>query len=177
MRPIALRFLTCPKFGNEENVTAIADMLRHQLDVVEGVGLKARRCCNSFIRFIVASGWACPGRRGCRPCYGLAVPERDRHASRELTTWDTAKGEWSNPDIVDLAADAGRGVVMVAAGEMLRYAQDPVMLHEALPRLPRQIDANGFEQGHQAVLQSAQSKAGVRQVPYVLKKSQGILLP
>jgi hypothetical protein len=62
---------------------------------------------------------------------GLAVPERDHHASREITTRNTAKGEWSNPDIVDLAADAGRGVVMLRPA-MLRYAQDPVMLHELL---------------------------------------------
>jgi hypothetical protein len=86
------------------------------------------------------------GGRAAAACYGLAVPERERHASRELTTWDTAKGGWSNPDIVDLAADAGRGVVMLRPA-MLRYAQDPVMLHELLHAYHARLMPNGLKTG------------------------------
>jgi hypothetical protein len=100
---------------------------------------------------------------------GLAVPERDHHASREITTWNTAKGEWSNPDIVDLAADAGRGVVMLRPA-MLRYAQDPVMLHELLHAYHARLMPNGFEnRGIKQFYNQAQSKQVYDKDAYALK--------
>ena len=155
--------------SERRDVTAIADMLRHQLDVVEGVGLSPKVLQFFHSIPIVASEMACLEEGAAAACYGLAVPERDRHASRELTTWDTAKGEWSNPDIVDLAADAGRGVVMVRPA-VLRYAQDPVMLHELLQAYHARLMPNGFEnRGIKQFYNQALSKQVYGKDAYVLK--------
>ncbi len=78
--------------SERRDVTAIADMLRHQLDVVESVGLSPKVLQFLHSIPIVASEMACLEEGAAAACYGQAVPERDRHASRELTTWDTAKG-------------------------------------------------------------------------------------
>ena len=155
--------------SERRDVTAIADMLRHQLDVVEGVGLSPKVLQFFHSIPIVASEMACLEEGAAAACYGLAVPERDRHASRELTTWDAAKREWSNPDIVDLAADAGRGVVMVRPA-MLRYAQDPVMLHELLHAYHARLMPNGFDnKGIKQSYNQALSKQVYGKDAYVLK--------
>ncbi len=155
--------------SKRRDVTAIADTLRHQLDVVESVGLSPKVLQFLHSIPIVASEMACLEEGAAAACYGQAVPERDRHASRELTTWDTAKGEWSNPDIVDLAADAGRGVVMVRPA-MLRYAQDPVMLHEMLHAYHARLMPNGFEnKGIKQFYNQAQGKQMYDKDAYALK--------
>jgi len=155
--------------SERKDVTAIADTLRHQLDVVESVGLSPKVLQFFHSIPIVASEMACLEEGAAAACYGQAVPERERHASRELTTWDTAKGGWSNPDIVDLAADAGRGVVMLRPA-MLRYAQDPVMLHELLHAYHARLMPNGFEnRGIKQFYNQAQSKLVYDKDAYALK--------
>jgi hypothetical protein len=51
--------------------------------------------------------------------------------ARALTVWDHDKLQWTNPDIIDRAADSGVGVVMLRPA-IMKYAQEPVMLHEFL---------------------------------------------
>jgi len=155
--------------SERSDVTAIADLLRHQLDVVESVGLSPKVL--QFFRSvpIVASEMGCLEEGAAAACFSLAVPERDRHVSRELTTWDAAKREWSNPDIVDLAADAGRGVVMVRPA-MMQYAQDPVVLHELLHAYHARWMPNGFEnKGIKQFYNQAQSKQVYDKEAYALK--------
>src|SRR6202022_5154063 len=80
--------------SERRDVAAIADVLRHQLDVVEGVGLSPRVLQFFHTVPIVATEMACLDEGAGIACYGLAVPERARHASRELTTWDREKRTW-----------------------------------------------------------------------------------
>jgi hypothetical protein len=129
--------------SERRDVVAIADTLRRQLDVVESVGLSPKVL--QFFRTIpiVASEMACLDEGAAAACYGLGVPDRDRRA-RGLTTWDHEKLQWSNPDIVDLAIDSGRGVVMLRP-TMMRYAEDPVMLHEFLHVYHARLMPHGFE--------------------------------
>lgn len=151
------------------DATAISDALRHQLDLVESVGLSPRVLQFFHTVPIVASEMACLEEIAAAACYGLAVPERDRHASRELTTWDPEKRQWSNPDIVDLAADAGRGVVMVRPAIMLD-AQEPVMLHELLHAYHARLMPNGFEnRGIKEFYNRAQNKQLYAKDAYVMK--------
>jgi hypothetical protein len=151
------------------DATAISDALRHQLDLVESVGLSPK-----VLQFlhgvpIVASEMACLEEAAAAACYGLAAPVRDHHASRELTVWDPEKREWSNPDIVDLAIDAGRGIVMVRPA-MMQYAQDPVMLHELLHAYHARLMPNGFEnRGIKEFYNRAQNKQLYAKDAYVMK--------
>ena len=145
-------------------------MLRHQLDVVESVGLSPLQFFHTVP--IVASEMACLEEAAAAACYGQAVPERDHHASRELTIWDPEKREWSNPDIVDLATDAGRGVVMVRPA-MMQYAQDPVMLHELLHAYHARLMPSGFEnRGIKEFYNRAQNKQLYAKDAYVVKNQK-----
>ncbi len=158
--------------SERRDVTAIADRLRHQLDVVESVGLSPKVLQFFHTVPIVASEMACLEEVAATACYGQAVPERDRRVSRELTTWDAAKREWSNPDIVDLAADAGRGVVMLRPAMMLD-AQEPVMLHELLHAYHAKLMPNGFEnRGIKQFYNQAQAKQVYDKEAYVLKNNR-----
>src|SRR5258707_12728662 len=158
--------------SERRDVTAIADSLRHQLDVVESVGLSPKVLQFFHTVPIVASEMACLEEVAATACYGQAVPERDRRVSRELTTWDAAKREWSNPDIVDLAADAGRGVVMLRPAMMLD-AQEPVMLHELLHAYHAKLMPNGFEnRGIKQFYNQTQAKQVYDKEAYVLKNNR-----
>src|ERR1700754_2334981 len=116
--------------SDRKDVTAISDNVRHQLDVVENAGLSPK-----VLRFfrsvpIVANEMACLEEGAAAACYGSAVPRRGR-GTRELTVLGPGKQQWTNPDPVDLAVDSGLGVIMLRPN-VLRYAQDPVILHEFL---------------------------------------------
>ena len=129
--------------SERKDVAALADMLRRQLDVVESVGLSPKVLQYFRSVPIVASEMACLDEAAAAACYGLSVPTRDRH-TRGVTTWDHDKAQWSNPDLVDLAVDSGRGVVMFRPA-MMKYADDPVMLHEFLHVYHAKLMPNGFE--------------------------------
>jgi hypothetical protein len=158
--------------SERKDVTAIADLLRHQLDVVEGAGLSPKVLQFFHTVPIVASEMACLEEMAGIACYGLAVPERARPASRELTVWDRDKRQWSNPDIVDLAADAGRGVIMVRPAMMLD-AQEPVMLHELLHAYHNKLMPDGFDnKGIKAFYNQAMSKSVYAKNEYVMKNDK-----
>jgi hypothetical protein len=129
--------------SDRKDVTAISDNVRRQLDVVENAGLSPK-----VLRFfrsvpIVASEMACLEEGAAAACYGSAVPGRGR-GTRELTIWDHEKQQWTNPDPVDLAVDSGLGVIMLRPN-VLRYAQDPVILHEFLHVYHAKLMPNGYE--------------------------------
>ncbi|MEA2918775.1 MAG: hypothetical protein QOJ15_10856 [Bradyrhizobium sp.] len=155
--------------SERKDVTAIADLLKQQLDIVEGTGLSPKVLQFFHTVPIVASEMACMEEGAGVACYGLAVPERARHASRDLTVWDPEKRQWSNSDIVDLAADAGRGVIMMRPA-MLRYAQDPVVLHELLHAYHAKLMPDGFDnRGIKGFYNLALSKQAYGKDEYVLK--------
>ena len=129
--------------SERRDVVAIADTLRRQLDVVESVGLSPKVLQYFRSVPIVASEMACLEEGAAAACYGLSVPDRDRH-TRGLTVWDHDKLKWSNPDLVDLAVDSGRGVILLRPA-MMKYAEDPVMLHEFLHVYHARLMPNGYE--------------------------------
>ena len=116
--------------AGRKDVEAITDMLKRQLDIVESAGLSPRVL--QFLRTvpIVASEMACLDEGAGAACYGAVAPNRGPRV-RALTSWDSGKAQWSNPDPIDLAVDSGLGVIMLRPN-MMTYAKDPVMLHEFL---------------------------------------------
>jgi hypothetical protein len=129
--------------SERRDVVAMADTFRRQIDVVENVGLSPKVLQFFHTVPIVASEMACLDEGAAAACYGLSMPDRDRH-TRGLTTWEPDKLQWSNPDIIDLAIDSGLGVVMVRP-TMMKYAQDPVMLHEFLHVYHARLMPRGYE--------------------------------
>jgi hypothetical protein len=137
--------------------TAIADAFRRQLDVVEGAGLSPKVLQFFHSVPIIASEMACLEEGAGVACYGFNVPARDQRA-RTYTTWDESRLQWSNPNIVDLAADNGTGVIMLRPN-MMQYAQDPVMLHELLHAYHAKLMPLGFDNpGIRAYFAEATSK-------------------
>jgi hypothetical protein len=131
--------------AGHQNAAEMAGALRHQLDIVESVGLSQRVL--TFFRTvpIVADEMAClnakePKARALA-CYGL--PAGLRPAADEFTVWDSDKGQYANVSAVDLAHDTGRGVVMIRPLPIdpLR----PVMLHEMLHAYHYEMLPNGFK--------------------------------
>ena len=116
-------------FADRKDYGAIAENLRKQLDVVENAGLSPHVI--NFLRTvpIVASEMDCLDLSAGAACYGPIAPTRGHHPTLGVTTWDHDKQEWTNPDLLELAADSGRGVIMLRPN-LMQYANDPVLLHE-----------------------------------------------
>jgi len=105
-------------------------------------------------------------------CYGMYVPNRRDRASRALTVWDHDKLQWSNPDLIDQAADAGVGVVMLRPA-MMKYAQEPVMLHEFLHVYHGKLMPNGYDnRGVIGFYAQAQSKAIYPKESYTMRNNR-----
>jgi hypothetical protein len=155
--------------SDRKDSAAIADAFRHQLDVVESVGLSPK-----VLRFfhtvpIVASEMTCLDEGAGIACYGPVSPDRNRRESSSFTTWDEGKLRWSNPNFVDLAADAGTGVIMVRP-VMLKHAEDPVLLHELLHAYHAKLMPQGFDNlGIKAYYADAMSKKAFGNDEYAMK--------
>ncbi len=155
--------------SDRKDSAAIADAFRHQLDVVESVGLSPK-----VLRFfhtvpIVASEMTCLDEGAGIACYGPVSPDRNRRESSSFTTWDEGKLRWSNPNFVDLAADAGTGVIMVRP-VMLKHAEDPVLLHELLHAYHAKLMPQGFDNlGIKAYYADAMSKKAFGNDEYATK--------
>ena len=151
---------------------AITDLLKRQLDVVETVGLSPKVL--QFFRTvpIVASEMACTDEGAAIACYGSVAPERADRTSRTFTTWDSKNMRWSNPNFVDLAADAGTGVIKLRPN-MLKYAEDPVILHELLHAYHGKLMALGFDNlGVKAYHADAMGKNVFPKEEYAIKNPQ-----
>jgi hypothetical protein len=129
--------------SDRKDNTAIVDLLKKQLDVVESVGLSPKVL--HFFRTvpIVASEMGCTELGPPIACYTSVPPESSVH-SRTFTVWDSSSMSWSNPNFVDLAADAGTGVIKLRPN-MLKYADDPVILHELLHAYHAKLMGGGLE--------------------------------
>lgn len=129
--------------AGRQDSTAMADGLRQQLDIAESVGLSPL-VLNFFHKVpIVANELACLEKQAAVACYASSAPKRSQGGPRGLTVWDSQKAQWTNPDAVALAEDTGSGVVMIRPS-LMRYAKDPVMLHELLHAYHAQLLPNGF---------------------------------
>ena len=128
---------------DRKDKAAIVDLLKKQLDVVESVGLSPKVL--QFLRTvpIVASEMGCTELGAAIACYGTVPPEKTAH-NRTFTVWDSKTMSWSNPNFVDLAADAGTGVIKLRPN-MLKYAEDPVILHELLHAYHAKLMGGGLD--------------------------------
>ncbi len=157
--------------AGRKDVEAITDMLKRQLDIVESAGLSPRVL--QFLRTvpIVASEMACLDEGAGAACYG-AVPFNRGPRVRALTSWDSDKAQWSNPDPVDLAVDSGLGVIMLRPN-MMTYAKEPVMLHEFLHVYHARLMPQGYDnRGILAFYTEAKSKNLYPKDAYVLKNNK-----
>ena len=131
-------------YAGRKDITAIEDNLKKQLDVVENAGLSPK-VLNFFHSVpIVATETDCLEAGASIACYGPIAPKRDRRPSLGVTVWDHAKQQWSNPDIIDLAADSGLGVIMLRPN-MTQYTDDPILLHEFLHAYHKRLMPNGYD--------------------------------
>jgi hypothetical protein len=127
-----------------KSLTAMADNLKSQLDIVEAAGFSPQVLKFFHSVPIVASEMACLDEGAAAACYGVTVPDRRGRGSRGVTIWDHDKLQWINSDVVALAVDSGLGVVMLRPN-VLRYAKDPVLLHEFLHAYHAKLMPNGYE--------------------------------
>jgi hypothetical protein len=146
------------EYAGRKDAGAIEDNLKHQLDMVENAGFSPRVLEFFHTIPIVASESDCLELGAGIACYGPVVPERRRHASLGLTVWDHDKQQWSNPDIVELAADSGRGVIKLRPN-MMQYTDDPILLHEFLHAFHGRLMSLGFDNlGVRAFFAEAKAK-------------------
>ena len=127
--------------AGRKDVGAIADTLRHQLDVVENAGFSPKVLQFFHSVPIVANEMACLDEGAAAACYGFSLPARE---GAGVTTWDEVKHQWTNSDVVELAADTGVGVILLRPN-MMRYEKDPVMLHEFLHAYHAKLMPRGYE--------------------------------
>ncbi|THD60931.1 MAG: hypothetical protein E7813_22300 [Bradyrhizobium sp.] len=155
--------------AERKDVGAMATMLRRQLDIVEDAGFSPKVLQFFHSVPIIASEMACLDESAAAACYGSSVPAR---MSSGVTTWDEVKHRWTNSDMVELAADTGIGVVMLRPN-MMRYEQDPVVLHELLHAYHAKLMPHGYENmGINNFYSEAQKKNLFGKDEYVLKNSR-----
>jgi hypothetical protein len=143
---------------DRKDKAAIVDLLKKQFDVVESVGLSPKVLQFFHTVPIVASEMGCTDLGPPIACYTSVPPETSTARTRSFTVWDSKTMSWSNPNFVDLAADAGTGVIKLRPN-MLKYAEDPVILHELLHAYQNKLMGGGLENlGIKAMYAQAVSK-------------------
>jgi hypothetical protein len=143
---------------DRKDKAAIVDLLKKQFDVVESVGLSPKVLQFFHTVPIVASEMGCTDLGPPIACYTSVPPETSTARTRSFTVWDSKTMSWSNPNFVDLAADAGTGVIKLRPN-MLKYTEDPVILHELLHAYHNKLMGSGFENlGIKAMYAQAVSK-------------------
>ena len=153
---------------DRKDKAAIVDLLQKQLDVVESVGLSPKVLQFFHTVPIVASEMACTDLGPPIACYTSVPPETSTARTRSFTVWDSKTMSWSNPNFVDLAADAGTGVIKLRPN-MLKYTEDPVILHELLHAYHNKLMGSGFENlGIRAMYAQAVSKNAFGKEEYVM---------
>jgi hypothetical protein len=151
---------------------AITNLLKKQLDVVESVGLSPKVLKFFHTVPIVASEFACTDLGPPIACYGSVPPETSTARTRTFTVWDSKTMSWSNPSFVDLAADAGTGVIKLRPN-MLKYAEDPVILHELLHAYHAKLMGGGLENlGVKAMYAKAVSENAFPKEEYAMTNPQ-----
>jgi hypothetical protein len=134
----------------------LADGLRHQIDIVESVGLSPRVFQFFQTMPIVIDDFACVGNMTApasgeqKPimqaaCYSRQVPENMRDKRLSALVWDSEKGWPVNSDPVTRAMIARTGAVMVRPSTLVdRNRERPVLLHELLHAYHDHILPGGF---------------------------------
>jgi len=145
----------------------IVALLKKQLDIVENAGLSPKVMQFFHTVPIIASEMGCTDLGPPIACYSSlrqGTPAREH----TFTVWDSNAMSWSNPNFVDLAADAGTGVIRFRPN-MLIYAEDPVMLHELLHAYHHKLMGSGFDNlGIKAMYAKAVSQNAFPKDDYVM---------
>ena len=157
---------------DRKDKAAITELLQKELDVVENVGLSPKVLQFFHTVPIVASEMACTDLGPPIACYSSVPPETSTARTRSFTVWDSKTMSWSNPNFVDLAADAGTGVIKLRPN-MLKYAEDPVILHELLHAYHNKLMGGGLENlGIKAMYAQAVSKNAFPKEEYAMTNPQ-----
>jgi hypothetical protein len=138
-------YLDLSKFAERQDFAVISEAVKHQIDIVENVGLSPRVLNYFHTVPIVADELSCLEKEfAASACYGPAIPEHSEPKSREMTVWDGEKAQWTNKDPVYLASDVEGGIVMVRP--ILKFdGQNPVILHELLHAFHNRLMPQGFQ--------------------------------
>ena len=154
--------------ADRKDGAAFAEAVRRQLDMVENAGFSPKVLQFFHSVPILASEMTCLDEGAGIACYGPISPERNQREASTFTTWDEGKLRWSNPNFVDLAADAGPGVIVVRP-TLLKHAEDPVLLHEFLHAYHGKLMPQGFDNlGIRAHFADAVSKNAFGKEEYAL---------
>lgn len=130
-------------YAGRKDLAAIEDNLKHQLDMVENVGLSPRVLEFFHSIPIIATDTDCLEIGATLACYGPVAPNRAGR-THAFTVWDSESQKWTNPDIIDLAADTHLGVIMLRP-TMTQYTDDPILLHEFLHAYHARLMPNGYD--------------------------------
>jgi hypothetical protein len=151
-------YIDLSQIGERQNIEAIENALRHQIDIVESVGLP------SALKFfhtvpIASDDMACLDRSPDYPaggpvpiaCFGheynpaphLGSLHPSARKPSGFTVWDSDKFQWTNPNPLDLALDTGRGLVMIRP--LVLPGETPIMLHEFLHAYHADVIPEGFQ--------------------------------
>lgn len=156
------------EYAGRKDVVALEDNLKHQLDMVENAGFSPRVLEFFHTVPIVATDTDCLELGATLACYGPVAPNRAGRASHGVTVWDHDTQRWTNPDVVDLAADSGVGVIMLRPN-MTQYTDDPVLLHEFLHAYHARLMPNGFDnKGIKAYFAEVKSKDVLEKKSYTM---------
>jgi hypothetical protein len=158
--------------ADRKDAVAVADNLKRQLDIVETAGFSPKVLKFFHSVPIIASEMTCNEEGAAWACYGFMAPDRARRGTRGLTTWDHDRQQWTNPDMVQLAADSGIGVIMLSP-IMTSHTEEPVLLHEFLHAYHSRLMPNGFDnRGIKGFYAFAKSKGLLPKDTYALKNHQ-----
>ena len=158
--------------ADRKDAAAIVDNLKRQLDIVENAGFSPKALKFFHSVPIIASEMTCNEEGAAWACYGFMVPDRTRRGSLGLTAWDHDKQQWTNPDIVQLAADSGIGVIVLSP-IMMSHTEEPILLHEFLHSYHGKLMPNGFDnRGIKGFYAYAKSKDLLPKDTYALKNQQ-----
>jgi len=157
--------------SDRKDKAEITDLLKKQLDVVENVGLSPKVLQFFHTVPIIASEMGCTDLGPPIACYS-SMRQGTSAGDHTFTVWDSKTMSWSNPNFVDLAADAGTGVIRFRPN-MLKYAEDPVILHEMLHAYHNKLVGGGFENlGIKAMYAKAVSQNVFPKDDYVMINAQ-----
>src|SRR5262249_38705765 len=130
-------------YAGRKDAARLEDNLKRQLDMVDNAGFSPK-VLNFFHTIpIVATEMDCLDEGASLACYSRLAPARGR-PSLGVTVWDHDRQQWSNPDLVEQAADSGLGVIMLRPN-MTQYTEDPILLHEFLHAYHNRLMPNGFD--------------------------------
>lgn len=159
------------EYAGRKDVGLMEENLKRQLDMVENSGLSPKALEFFHTVPIVASESDCNEIGAAWACYGRGVPS-SRRSTHGVTVWDHGKQAWTNPDIVELAADSGRGVILLQPS-MNRHSEDPILLHEFLHAYHNRLMPNGYENlGLRAYFAEAKSKDMLDKKSYTMMRTE-----